>query len=84
VATRRTVVRATKAESVASLAKRYGLSISSVAQSNRISADGSFAKGQQITLLLPVKAGAPTKSKAKAGPRAAAKSGSKNRKRSSG
>ena len=72
--TRRTVLRVNKAETVASVAKRYGLSVASVAEWNRISAQGSFAKGQQITLLLPVKAGASAKNKAAGNKRSTAKS----------
>ncbi len=81
MSTRRTVVRAAKAETVASLAKRYGLSIAAVAEWNRISAQGTFAKGQQITLLLPVKGGASGQSKAVSGKRSPAKSAGTIRKK---
>ncbi len=52
---RRTVVKAGKGESVASLAKRYGLTPGAVAEWNKVSAGAAFVKGQQVTLYLPTK-----------------------------
>ena len=53
ILTRRTVVKARKGESVASMAKRYHLSASSVAEWNKTSAAGTFKMGQQVVLFLP-------------------------------
>jgi membrane-bound lytic murein transglycosylase D len=52
---RRTVVKAGKGDSVASLAKRYRLTAASVAEWNKVSAGASLAKGQQVVLYLPTK-----------------------------
>ena len=65
---RRTVVRAGKGDSVASMAKRYGLAAGTVAEWNKVSAGATFVKGQQVTLYLPTKM-----AKASAGRRVAAK-----------
>ncbi len=80
ILTRRTLVKAGKGESVASLAKRYGLTAGTVAEWNKVSAGAAFAKGQQVVLFLPTrmaksskgarvvaKAGSPTKSTRRAG-----------------
>ena len=56
IVTRRTTVKARKAESVASVAKRYGLSAANVADWNHIGANASFAKGHAIVLFLPITA----------------------------
>ncbi len=56
ILTRRTVVKAGKADTVASLAKHYKLTAQSVAEWNKISATSSFQKGQQVVLYLPFKA----------------------------
>ena len=53
ILTRRTVVKARKGESVASVAKRYGLTPSSVAEWNKTGAKSAFKAGQQIVLFLP-------------------------------
>jgi membrane-bound lytic murein transglycosylase D len=53
---RRTTVKARKGETVTSMAKRYGLSTSSVAEWNQGIKDGAFKAGQQVVLFLPVKA----------------------------
>ena len=52
---RRTVIKVTKAESVNSVAKRYRLTPTSVAEWNKVAASASFAKGQQVVLFLPSK-----------------------------
>ena len=82
VATRTKVIKATKTETVASLAKRYGLSVASVAQWNNMTTQGSFSKGQQITLMLPVKGGGSSKNKVAVGKRPPAKSTAPIRKKS--
>ncbi len=50
---RRSVVRAGKHESVASIAKRYGLPATSVAEWNNVAATTAFSLGQKIVLYLP-------------------------------
>jgi membrane-bound lytic murein transglycosylase D len=50
---RRNVIRAGKNETVASIATRYGVAPSSVAQWNKTSVGSSFKTGQQIVLQLP-------------------------------
>ena len=74
VLTRRTVVKARKGESVASVAKRYRLSASSVAEWNKTGAASAFKAGQQVVLFLPYR----DKSVARAshGRKVVAKSGS--------
>jgi membrane-bound lytic murein transglycosylase D len=56
IVTRRTTVRARKGETVASVAKRYNLSASSVADWNDVKASAAFKLGQQIVVYLPVRA----------------------------
>jgi membrane-bound lytic murein transglycosylase D len=53
---RRTVLKAGKKDSVASLAQRYRISPASVAEWNKVSASAAFKAGQQIVLFLPVQA----------------------------
>ncbi len=55
VLARRTVLKSPRAESVASLAKRYKLSAANVAEWNNLSASASFTKGQQVVLFLPTR-----------------------------
>lgn len=50
---RRVLVRATKRDTVASLAKRYKLAVADVAQWNRISTSARFARGQKVVVYLP-------------------------------
>ena len=66
IVTHRTLVRARKGESVASIAKRYGVPLASVAAWNKVGASSSFKKGQSVVLNLPVKNRAPGKSMGKA------------------
>lgn len=54
---RRTVVRAGKRDTVASLARRYRLSAAQVADWNDVSPTAAFRAGQQVVLHLPVRAG---------------------------
>ena len=53
ILTRRTIVKARKGESVASVAKRYRVSASSVAEWNKTGAGSAFKMGQQVVLFLP-------------------------------
>ena len=55
IVTRRTTVKARKGESVASIAKRYGLSAANVAEWNSVSAATNFKLGHQVVLFLPMK-----------------------------
>ena len=60
---RRSTVRARKGDTVASLAKRYGLSAASVGEWNNVAATALLKVGQQLVLFLPVKARAPAGSR---------------------
>ena len=55
IVNRRTTVKARKGETVATIAKRYGLSAASVAQWNSVSAAAAFKLGHQVVVFLPVK-----------------------------
>jgi len=55
IITRRTTVKARKDESVATIAKRFGLSVSSVAEWNAVSATAAFKRGHQVVVFLPLK-----------------------------
>jgi membrane-bound lytic murein transglycosylase D len=54
--TRRTLVKANKHETVASLARRYKLNPAQVAEWNQVGASASFKAGQQVIVFLPVRA----------------------------
>ncbi len=56
IVARRTTVKARKGESVATIAKRYSLSASSVAEWNQVSASSVFKLGHQVIVYLPLKA----------------------------
>ena len=56
VVLRRTTVKARKGETLASLARRYKVPVSSVAEWNKLSAGASLKAGQSITLMLPQRA----------------------------
>ena len=56
VVTRRTTVKARKDETVATLAKRYGVTALNVADWNNTTAHSNFKAGQAIVLFLPVEA----------------------------
>lgn len=60
VVTRRTVVRAGKRDTVASIAQRYKLSAAQVADWNDVGAASVFKAGQQVILHLPVRGSART------------------------
>ena len=55
IVTRRTMVKARKGETVASLAKRYGLSAVQVADWNSTGVGAAFKLGQTVVVFLPVK-----------------------------
>jgi membrane-bound lytic murein transglycosylase D len=57
---RRSVVRARKGESLAQLARRYGVSAVSVAGWNKLGVNARLKPGQQITLMLPQRSGGNT------------------------
>jgi membrane-bound lytic murein transglycosylase D len=71
IVTRRTTVKARKGETVASIAKRYGLNSVNVAEWNSTSVAGAFKLGQQVVVFLPVKAS--VKSSAKSNGKSSAK-----------
>jgi len=58
VTLRRTVVKAGRNESVASIARRYKVSADQVAEWNSVGAASVFKLGQQVVLHLPVRASA--------------------------
>jgi len=55
VVTRKTTVRAGKGETVASIARRYKLAASNVADWNDVRANAAFKLGQQVVVYLPVR-----------------------------
>lgn len=57
VVTRRTVIKARRGESVASVARRYRLSAAQVADWNDVGVQAAFRAGQQIVLHLPIRGG---------------------------
>ncbi|WP_425195397.1 transglycosylase SLT domain-containing protein [Polaromonas sp.] len=57
IVTRRSTVKARKGETVASIARRYGLNAANVADWNNVKATAAFKLGQQVVVFLPVKAG---------------------------
>ena len=54
IVTRRTTIKARKGETVASIAKRYGLNSVNVAEWNSTSATSAFKLGQQVVVFLPM------------------------------
>ncbi|MGA8783942.1 MAG: transglycosylase SLT domain-containing protein [Polaromonas sp.] len=80
IVTRRTTVKARKGESVASIAKRFGLAAASVADWNSVSANAGFKLGHQVVVFLPitVRASLSTGSSVKALRQAAPSSGRSN------
>ncbi len=68
IVTRRTTVKARKGESVATIAKRYQLSASSVAEWNSVAPAAAFKAGQQVVVFLPVKARAAPSGRSKVTP----------------
>jgi membrane-bound lytic murein transglycosylase D len=61
VVTRRTVLKARKGDSVASIARRYKLTAAQVADWNDVGASAAFKLGQQIVVFLPVRAAGPAR-----------------------
>ncbi|KAF1047178.1 transglycosylase SLT domain-containing protein [Xylophilus sp.] len=59
IVTRRTVVKAGKRESVASVARRYRVSPANVASWNDVKPTAWFRHGEQVVVYLPVQAAAP-------------------------
>lgn len=75
VVLRKTIVKAGKKDTVASMAKRFAVSTQAIAEWNKVSANAAFKVGQKVVLYLPVKASsgrkAAGKSRAVAGRKAA-------------
>jgi membrane-bound lytic murein transglycosylase D len=67
VVLRRSTVRAGKGENVASIARKYKVSVETVAQWNKVGTGASFKAGQQVVVFLPAgsHAKAPAKSSAR-------------------
>ncbi|MBO9647068.1 MAG: transglycosylase SLT domain-containing protein [Variovorax sp.] len=61
IVTRRTVIKAGKRDSVASIAQRYRLSPASVAEWNDVKTNHAFPKGYDVVVYLPVKAASSTR-----------------------
>ena len=57
IVTRRTTLKARKGESVASVAKRYGLSAANVAEWNNVSTTSAFKLGSAVVVFLPLRSG---------------------------
>lgn len=55
IVTRRTVVKAGRLDSVASIARRYKLSPASVAEWNDVKANHTFQRGYEVVVFLPVR-----------------------------
>ena len=62
--TRRTVLKAGKTDTVASIAMRYKVSNANVASWNKVGAQAAFKLGQQVVLYLPAQAAAPATGRA--------------------
>ena len=56
IVTRRTTIKARKGETVASIAKRYGLNSANVAEWNSTGVASAFKMGQKVIVYLPIKA----------------------------
>jgi membrane-bound lytic murein transglycosylase D len=56
VSARRTVIKAGKRDTVASIARRYKVSATQVAEWNDLAATAAFQAGQQVVLFLPARA----------------------------
>lgn len=73
--TRRTTVRASKGDTVASLARRHRVSPANLADWNDVKTSAAFKAGQQVVLYLPVRASGAASSKAAGGRSAASGKG---------
>ena len=71
----KTLVTAGKKETVATLAKRYRVTVVAVAEWNNVGPSASFKHGQKVTLFLPVKARSTRTTKAAMPARVATKTG---------
>ncbi|MBU2409006.1 MAG: transglycosylase SLT domain-containing protein [Gammaproteobacteria bacterium] len=58
IVTRRTIVKARRNESVASIARRYRLSAANVAEWNDVKSNHAFSRGYSVVVYLPVRAAA--------------------------
>ena len=65
ITTKRTLVKARKGDTLASLAKRYNLSPASVADWNSVKASAAFKTGQSVVVFLPIKNKLPGKTKSR-------------------
>ncbi|WPB58758.1 transglycosylase SLT domain-containing protein [Xylophilus sp. GOD-11R] len=68
IVTKRTVVKAGRRDSVATVAKRYSVATSDVANWNSVSPSTTFKAGQQLIVYLPVRPHAPSGSPSARGP----------------
>lgn len=78
---KRTVLKAGKKDSVASLAKRYRINPSSVAEWNNLRPSSIFNVGQQIVIYLPAKAKSTTQGKVRSASKGAGKAGTQHARR---
>ena len=81
IVTRRTTVRAGKRDTVASIAQRYKVSASSVADWNDMKLGAAFKTGQQVVLHLPMRASAGHQGTARKVAHASSKEASRPQKR---
>ena len=72
IVTRRTTVKARKGETVASIARRYGLNLANVAEWNSVGVSAPFKLGQPVVVFLPIK-NTSGRSSAKSGKRSSSK-----------
>jgi membrane-bound lytic murein transglycosylase D len=76
VVLKRTLVKAGKAENVATIARKYRVNADQVAQWNKVGMSASFKPGQQVVLFL---APAPSKRSSSSGTRTASRKAAPNR-----
>ena len=67
IVTKRTLVKARKGDTLASVAKRYNLSASSIAEWNSLKGAAAFKTGQSLVVFLPIKNRVSSKTKARSG-----------------
>jgi membrane-bound lytic murein transglycosylase D len=77
--TRRTTIKAGKRDTVTTIAKRYRVTASQVAEWNEVGAHAAFAAGQQVVLFLPVKSGSKARASSGGKKRAAASGSAKGK-----
>jgi membrane-bound lytic murein transglycosylase D len=73
VALKRSTVKAGRADTVVSLAKKYKTTPANIAEWNKVSSNASFKPGQAVVLYLPARTKAPVKDKASASTKPVAK-----------